>query len=868
MTPTEIVALPNGAGLDALAAAKCILLEHPGAVVVKPLWLAPNAWEYTLNNETVPMTSFTEIDFDQIKVVYLVDIIYSKHSPEVVNIISSKNIASVIYSQRKAKLPFKPEHKKLGSLSLTSALVAGLRLRNFMFTKEDMQLFWMAITEKTRSGLATESTEIDIDTLCFLGRYNLPVADLSNSLVIGLSKAQKELYNNMLKSVEYLGENSLTGLVIVENKLNVFDVEPLADAVWSDLSVPNLFILFSYKTTAAVWARSSSSYKNYFDLFRLFRPTRNRSWVNFTIKKTGFQNQKTFFTKLVTERAARERCASDFMAVSPVCVESGESVTTSLNLMLKYNIMSLVVLSNGKFDGIIARTDIDRAMQMQLPDAETGEFSNKNVPVVSPETPLSTIRKLMTLRNVMKLPVVDGEKVIGLITSRELLRAIDNDMSVCRLSDEIELPNRKQLLSYLKRVFPLKFIHLLTKIGKISKEQNLKAYIVGGFVRDLLLEKKNLDLDIVILGDAISFAEYISEKLDCDFKVFDRFHTARIYVDEMKIDFSSARIEHYSTPGALPKVEFSGLANDLNRRDFSVNALALSLMPENFLELEDFFGGYFDLKNKSLRILNQLSFIEDPTRLFRAIRFMSRFNFEMEKDTRRSFDMAISKDVAAILSKKRIGAEISRSLNEEYPHKVVKLLFEEGLMKYLDPELVDTSVLPIRFRLVAGLIRRFKVLNEEIDAEAIYWTGLLSVLSTESVVPLLDAVGISHGRKKIITQSLSVLGEIQNKLAGIAEHDNLALYEALSEFYLETLISIIVFSLDRKNARKVLYFIGDVRGTKCQVSGKDMIEAGIPEGPHISVIFRKILVRKLSGEELTKEEELNYAIKLYENIQV
>ena len=168
----------------------------------------------------------------------------------------------------------------------------------------------------------------------------------------------------------------------------------------------------------------------------------------------------------------------------------------------------------------------------------------------------------------------------------------------------------------------------LKEIGLVAETFGFKAYLVGGAVRDLIMRNKNLDIDIVIEGDGIIFAKKFSETFPCKVRSHQRFGTAiMIFPDGFKIDVATARLEYYEKPGALPTVELSSIKLDLYRRDFSINTLAVRLNPDGYGELLDFYGGLKDLKSKTIRVLHNLSFVEDPTRILRALRFEQKFGF-------------------------------------------------------------------------------------------------------------------------------------------------------------------------------------------------------------------------------------------------
>lgn len=867
----EIVAFAHNADLDLLGAARCLLLANPEALLLHPVRLNQNAWEFARRQDWFKTIKFRDLDFNRVKKVHLLGISLPKHHPELVDQLARHTPQTILFSNRPGRLPFKYEQPRIYSHSITTHLFNSNLKQNFKLDKEDSALFAMAITEKTWAGLSSRTSRLDLDLLAKLRNEKISATRIANNVVLGMREGQTALYQRMLKNIEDIHPgNWPVSLISVNSTGQVQDLDPVVDAIWSDMAPPVMVICITSGNFSRVWARSSIPQLDLAEVFKDFRPRICRNWVCFNFTGNSPQLNSLSIREYLHRNLPADLTADKIMSVAPQCIDWSATIAEALNLMLKFNIMSLIVLKEQEFAGLITRRDLDRAVQMELLDSPVGPYVPTNIPAVGPATPVRVLKTIMVRYNLTRLPVIAAGKVVGIITGRELLRALPDPLPLppdfLPLAEQVLMPAPEQLEETIKRVFSIKVLHLLSRIGKEAEKCQLNAFAVGGFVRDLLLERCNLDIDIVVIGDALPFARQLSQELSCDFKVFDRFHTARIYFEDMKIDFSSARIEHYSDPGALPQIEFSGLSNDLFRRDFSINALALSLNPDSLFMLKDFFGGYSDLKQKKIRILHSFSFIEDPTRLFRALRFAHRFNFALEKDTRRAFDLAIHRGSISRLSKKRIGSEISRCLNEDKPHKIVEELFNAGLMQTLSEELHDLSMIPGRFRLVRGLIKRFRVLNEEIDEEAVLWAGLLSAINLAQATTILEATGAPHSRQTIICNILQSLEQIPELLTTIDINDHIALYNLLNDCSLEALIALMAYSLEKQNSRKILRFIGDLRQVKPEICGSDLIAAGIPPGPHMRHIFKKILELKLKGQCLTREKELEIALQEYKSI--
>ncbi|MDE0405170.1 MAG: hypothetical protein OXI53_07635 [Nitrospira sp.] len=262
----------------------------------------------------------------------------------------------------------------------------------------------------------------------------------------------------------------------------------------------------------------------------------------------------------------------------------------------------------------------------------------------------------------------------------------------------------------MKDRVPAPLFSLLQKTGELAEQRRVRVYAVGGFVRDLLLGVPNLDLDLVVEGDGIRFAKALAQRYRARVTTHARFGTATVTLaDGQTLDVATARIESYEAPGALPTVQRSSIKEDLRRRDFTINTLAIRLNPDHFGELVDLHGGLRDLQNKTIRVLHSLSFIDDPTRLFRAIRFEQRLNFQLDQDTVVLMKEAVSMKICHHLLANRLSTELHRVLSERRPTKTLARLADFNLLQFIHPRLKWTS----------GLDRLLDArLNGEVETEA------------------------------------------------------------------------------------------------------------------------------------------------------
>lgn len=239
------------------------------------------------------------------------------------------------------------------------------------------------------------------------------------------------------------------------------------------------------------------------------------------------------------------------------------------------------------------------------------------------------------------------------------------------------LMNISELLSKL----PLRVLNLLRDTGICAEEMGFYTYAVGGLVRDLFLRRDNLDVDVVVEGDGIAFASGFSAGHNARLLTYEKFGTANIVLpDGFKIDVATARTETYEHPAALPFVTPGSIRDDMFRRDFSINTLAVGLNPDRFGELLDLFHARNDIKKRLIRVLHERSFMDDPTRIFRAVRFEKRFGFRIDDVTEKLIQDAVSAGLIERLSGYRISSELRLILKEEMPLLSVERLSELGVL--------------------------------------------------------------------------------------------------------------------------------------------------------------------------------------------
>ena len=375
------------------------------------------------------------------------------------------------------------------------------------------------------------------------------------------------------------------------------------------------------------------------------------------------------------------------------------------------------------------------------------------------------------------------------------------------------------------------------------------TYLVGGAVRDLLRGAAAVDLDLAVEGDARSVARTLAERLGGSAREHERFGTATVRAGPLAFDFATTRTETYDEPGALPRVEAAGLADDLKRRDFTVNALAVALVGDDLGHLYDPHGGLADLDAGVVRILHAGSFLDDPTRLLRAVRYETRLGFQMDEDTERAARAALAEDALSTVSGKRVRDELMDLLAEHEAPAAVERMRELGLDRALhpaldpDPDLVASASLGAAAigadRALASLAALCSAAPDELDL----WLGGLQLEARER-----DAVARAARVAPAIARGLAERERMPSELLdllGGEPPEALALALALGA-----------------PSEPILRWVTDLSGVRLEIGGDDLLAAGVPEGPAVGRALEETLRRKLDGLVKGRDEELETALEL------
>ncbi|MCB9757617.1 MAG: CCA tRNA nucleotidyltransferase [Candidatus Omnitrophica bacterium] len=401
----------------------------------------------------------------------------------------------------------------------------------------------------------------------------------------------------------------------------------------------------------------------------------------------------------------------------------------------------------------------------------------------------------------------------------------------------------------------------LKTVGVQAQCLGFRAYLVGGVVRDLLLNKTSSDWDIVVEGCAIKLAKTLANKNNSRLTVYEQFGTATLeFVNGIVMDFSTARSEHYPQPGSLPIVKSGLLENDLFRRDFTINALAVALNPQTWGRLQDFYGGYDDLKNRKIRVLHKQSFVDDPTRILRAARFAARFGFKVETKTLRLLKAAIIGQAPMTVKAPRYYAEFRKLFFEKNPGVCLRQLANWQGLGFIAPDFQpDWKSLA---RIAKGVLR----LRKDPFFFAKDWSGVYFLAFWAQ----LDGQRIKQCAKTFHFTRLEIL-----RLSGMVEIPRIcnqliiprmspsAVYEVLDPVDLEIIYFIRLTTSVSMIARRIDQFLKKSRLVDLQITGKDLKGLGFKPGRELGAVLHVVLLNKIDGKVETHQDEMVLAKSLH-----
>ncbi|WP_163340330.1 CBS domain-containing protein [Desulfopila sp. IMCC35008] len=822
-----------------------------------------------------------DIELDEITTLIIVDTRASERIGVFKKCIDNPNTAIHLYDHHpESPGDIRGDVEVVKNVGATATIFTQLiREEDIELSPEEATIFCLGIYEDTGSLTHLTTTPEDLEAAAWLVRMGAKLDIVSQFISHELTTMQVELLHDLMNNAhQYLIQGLPITVVSMSLPEYVDDFALIIRRFMVMENLDTLFALIAMGSRIYLIARSRIADVNVGVIARDMGGGGHATAASATVRDiTLVEAQERLIQKL--QRHVRPQpIARELMSTPAITIPADITLTNAQFLLNRYSINSVVVVAPAgepnapdrgiNVIGILTRRVIEKALHHDLGHLQVSEYMSTDIEFLSLNANLADIQELIIENRQRLIPIVQDDVLEGVITRTDLLNHLVNDpahlpKNLLHESEYPSLERKRNLHNLVVDCLSKRMIKLLQEIGEAADVIGYNAFAVGGFVRDLLLKKQNLDLDIVVEGDGITFAKALTARLGGRYRTHERFSTATVLLpDGFKLDIATARLEYYEYPAALPTVELSSIKLDLYRRDFTINAMAIQLNTRQFGTLVDFFNCQNDLKHKQIKVLHNLSFVEDPSRLFRAIRFEQRMQFRIAPHTKRLMQNAVKMKLFGKTNDTRLFSELRHILSETDPIPAIERLAEFNLFQFLWPDLKPHLKIDRRFHHILTQAKN-----------ALSWHNLLYLEEkcTPWIVYLLAIMGRSPNevlasfcRRFLVPQKMSefILQQKMHadKTARFFQHrraiPNSESYLLLQELKIEGLLYLMAIARKSSVKKCVSNYVTELRYTSPELSGKDLMKLGYKPGPEFKIMLSDLLEMKLDNKLHTKEDEI------------
>jgi len=867
------------ADFDGLASMLAAQKLYPEAVVIFPGSQEKNLRNFFINSMAYlfNMVDIKDIDLDCVKKLVLVDTRQPHRIGRLGELVQRDDVEVHVYDHHPATDKDIQSHFGIQRLTgaTTTILTEIIKDKAIEITPDEATIMSLGIYEDTGSFTFSSTTEADFHAAAWLLSQGAKLNDVASLISREISPEQVGILNDMIQAAR---------------RFNINGIEVVLTTITSDKYIPDFAFLVhkmvKMESLDAIFAIARMADKIYVVARSRIPDVDVGAIVTFigggghayaaaaTIKNQTLVQAEQQVIELLYEKIIPRRLARDLMSTPPIKIDEELTCAQAGNLLTRYNVNALLVIrQTGPLElltGIITRQVIEKAIYHDLARVPVKDYMTTEFAVAGPLADLPEIQEKIIGNKQRILPILDGNSIVGVVTRTDLLNIL---VRRSRLTDsgtpdpysEPVNVRTRNIKKFMSERLSGRILETLEAIGQVAQETGVNAYVVGGFVRDLFLYRRNEDIDIVIEGEGIAFAKQFARLYGARLHTHAKFGTAVItFADGFKIDVATARMEYYKFPAALPTVEMSSIKLDLFRRDFTINTLAIRLNPDNFGTLIDFFAAHKDIKEKTIRVLHNLSFVEDPTRVFRAIRFEQRFGFSIGKLTAGLIDNAIKMDFFRRLGGHRVFSELRQILVEENPTASIVRLQAYHLLKVVHPSIDADKNLETSFKTVKKVLAWYDLLfmEEPYIKWPVYFMALTRTCDRQTVEKICSRFELAPRWRTLFCRRRFEADRCLYGLERKLPKKNSTIYSRLSGLKIELLLYMMAMTTKEPVKRAISRYCTTLRFVAPSISGKDLKRYGLKPGP----VFRQVLDAardaRLNGKIETPRDEHEF-VKRY-----
>lgn len=861
----EIITTHTNTDMDGLGAMVAAQKLYPEAKMVLPGKLARNVEEFvSLHKDTLNINTIKQIDLTQVQRVILVDTKSRRRVGKIATILQKPGVDVHIYDHHPwVEGDVRGSVEQVEPLGATvTLLVEKIKAADLPLTPLEATVLALGIYSDTGSLMFTNTTYRDVDAVSHLLQKGANLAVVSEFLGRPMTREQKKLLKDLLVNAQVHQINGVK-VLLAKAKTEEFVVGlSMINHIISEIErMDVVFLLAEMEDRVHIVGRSSIPQADVASILRHFKGGGHAGAASATVKHGNLDDLAWELLDVIYKKVRPPLCAADIMTSPVKTVDLNTNIAGAGIIMLRYGHTGLPVTQGDQLVGVISRRDVEKANHHGLGHAPIKGFMSGRVVSVPKYMPVSEVQQLMIEHDIGRVPVVDKGKLVGIVSRTDVLRTLHGDVQnrhkTIYKNGGTQLTKRNFSWSLRKNLSPTVW-GILKKVGQVADEMGYMVYAAGGLIRDVLLGYATLDVDLVVEGDGIELARALGREYGVRVKVHQQFGTAEVeFSDLFKIDVATARQEFYAYPAALPQVESSSLHQDLYRRDFTINAMAVCLNEKKFGNIVDFFDGREDLEQGLIRVLHNLSFIEDPTRILRAIRFEQRYGFQIEEQTLNLIGEARRQAVLNRVSPDRIWYEMKQIMQERDVWLMLRRMEELKVWSFVFPGVNYWEIDPV-LKDIDVSIDLLESWDYPLQTEK--WLPYLIVVlhwSSQSVVREIGArYHLSKRQLGKIIASLEGWREAVDliwKAPGDVKTSQLAkVLLAMPRESYPMLLSILEEDWLKERFRQMLQTIAE---SKPRVSGKYIRNLGYPPGPLYREVLDALWRERLDGRVRTVKEE-------------
>jgi tRNA nucleotidyltransferase (CCA-adding enzyme) len=835
----ELIVGHTNTDFDAFGSMLAARRLYPGAAIALSGSLNRNVREfYRLHADEIDVIERHAIDPPAVTRLVAVEVTDPGRLGELAQVVSRPGVDLVLFDHHGPA----PDWIAAGNAvigvdgALSTTLVSILAERSIAPTRLEATALALGIHEDTGSLTYSTTTERDVEALGWCLRHGANQEMIARYLHAPLAEDERALFDAMLAGLETFSVNGAEVILTATAWPTYVDgVSNLAHKLLDVTDCPALVCLVEMDGRVVGVVRSRTRHFDAGALALALGGGGHRQAAS-AILHGSLAEARAQVLEALPGALQAPATAGEVMSRPVRFVSPDDTVAHAMALCQRHAQSGIQVGDPTELLGVVTREDLDKAIAHELAHAPVRAVMGGPIATCAEDTPLTELQRLLATTSAGRIPVVRDGEVVGVVTRGDLLRGLGETggedrgepAGVSLASELLALPGLGVAFEAIQAVS-----------GPFEG-----VYLVGGTVRDILIAEKSFDVDIAVEGDGIAFARALARVLAGRATPHEKFGTAVVrYGGDARIDVVSTRTELYGEPAALPTVEHAAIHHDLFRRDFTINAMAVSLRGEDFGRLVDPYGGLHDLRAGTLRVLHNLSFIDDPTRIFRGVRYEGRYRFWMDAHTVSLARACIEMGLVGELSSARLRDEILLLLEEHSVHASVVRLGELGLAAAIHPHLSADEA-------TAELLEQADALRDRLVPTEPRWRIRLAILARRlpphELYDWFRRLRLRRRDAEHLAEAVTVAPKLAGVLSGVIEpaeaRRRIAPHDPLGA------LLALVLDPESPGSRWIERYFAELRDVTLEIDGGDLAGIGLRESPRVGEVLEELRRRKLNGE--------------------